>query len=56
MEIEIETSKAKGKHYQVKTSLGDKLKMSEETVFRYGVFEGATFSKENWLEVMRADE
>ena len=52
--IEIEKSTVKGKRYQIQTSTGDKLRITEETVFRYGIFEGAKFTEENWFEILEA--
>ena len=54
MPVEIEKSTQKGKRYQIVTSDGERLRMSQETVFQYGIFEGVEFSDKKWFEILRA--
>ena len=51
--IVIEKANQKGKRYQVTTSTGDKLRFTQETVFKYSIFTGAEFSEEEWLQILQ---
>ncbi|MCJ8329160.1 MAG: regulatory protein RecX [Lentisphaeria bacterium] len=52
MEIEIVKSTLKGKKYLIKISTGETIKLSQETVFRYGIFESQIFDEDLWLEIL----
>ena len=51
--IVIEKSNQKGKRYQVVTSTGEKLRFTQETVFKYSIFTGTEFTEEEWLNILQ---